>query len=135
MSKINDVYEFLKGKVFYPATIGEDGKPKVRPFGAVAFHEGKIYICTNSQKNVSKELKNGFLEIAATAENGDWIRIATKAVFDPDEKAKEQVFSENPQLKDIYAGREQLFEVFYLSGGTATLSSIAGEIIWSVDIE
>jgi uncharacterized pyridoxamine 5'-phosphate oxidase family protein len=132
MANTSDVHAFLKANVFYPATVDENGKPHVRPFGAVALWNDKVYICTNSEKNVSKQFKSGCTEIAATGEKGEWIRIAAKAVLDESKEAKDQMFAENPQLKGLYAGRENLFEVFCLTDGTANLLSIAGDIIWSV---
>jgi uncharacterized pyridoxamine 5'-phosphate oxidase family protein len=134
MTKINDVHAFLKANLFYPATVDKNGKPLVRPFGAVALWNDKIYICTNSEKNVSAELKSGDVEIAAANDKGEWIRVSAKAVLDENKEAQEQMFAENPRLKDLYAGRENLFEVFYLVNGTASLNSIAGEILWSVII-
>jgi uncharacterized pyridoxamine 5'-phosphate oxidase family protein len=134
MKNTNDVHAFLKANVFYPATVDKNGKPRVRPFGAVALWNDKLYICTNSEKNVSAELKSGYVEIAATNDKGEWIRISAKAVLDQNKDAQNQMFSENPQLKGLYAGRENLFEVFYLTDGTASLNTIAGEVLWSVEL-
>jgi uncharacterized pyridoxamine 5'-phosphate oxidase family protein len=134
MKSINDVHAFLKENLFYPATVDKNGKPRVRPFGAVALWNDKLYICTNSEKNVSAELKSGYVEIAATNDKGEWIRISAKAFLDENDEAKEQMFAENPRLKDLYAGRENLFEVFYLTDGSASLNTIAGEILWTVTL-
>jgi uncharacterized pyridoxamine 5'-phosphate oxidase family protein len=132
MKNINDVHAFLKANLFYPATVDKDGKPHVRPFGAVSLWNDKLYICTNSEKNVSEQLKSGDVEIAATNDKGEWIRVTAKAILDENKDAKDQMFSENPRLKDLYAGRENIFEVFGLVDGTASLLTIAGEIVWSV---
>jgi uncharacterized pyridoxamine 5'-phosphate oxidase family protein len=134
MSNINNVHEFLKRNIFYPATVDKNGKPHVRPFGAAALWRGKLYICTNSEKKVSDQLKSGDVEIAATNEKGEWIRISAKSIFDHREEAKNQMFDENPRLKDIYAGREELFEVFRLDDGIASLQTAAGETLWSIRI-
>jgi uncharacterized pyridoxamine 5'-phosphate oxidase family protein len=134
MKNINDVHAFLKANIFYPATVDKNGKTHVRPFGAVALWNDRLYICTNSEKNVSAELKSGDVEIAGANDKGEWIRVSAKAVLDENKDAKEQMFAENPQLKNLYAGRENLFEVFYLVNGTASLNTISGEILWSVII-
>lgn len=134
MSGMNEVYAFLKGKVFYPATTDDKGQAHVRPFGAVAHYNGRVYICTNSEKSVSQQLKKGYVEIAAADDSGDWIRINSGVVLDSSPDAEKHMFAENPVLKEIYAGREQLFEVFYLAEGTATLYNMAGTEIWSVVI-
>ena len=51
------IYEYLKNcGTFYLATVKGD-KPQVRPFGAVCEFEGKLYIVTNNQKDVYKQMK------------------------------------------------------------------------------
>lgn len=45
--------DFLKkAGTFYLAT-EEGDQARVRPFGAVCVHDGKLYICTNNKKAVS----------------------------------------------------------------------------------
>ena len=48
------VNELRKAGIFYIATVDDDNKPHVRPFGAVAEFEGKAYICTNNRKNAMR---------------------------------------------------------------------------------
>lgn len=51
---MKETFEFLKKlEVNYLSTIDEN-KPSCRPFGDPVLFEGKIYILTNKQKNVSK---------------------------------------------------------------------------------
>lgn len=123
--------EFLRNKVFYLATVDENGQPKVRPFGAVGLMDGRVYICTNSTKNVSKQMKvNPSIEISATGENMDWIRITAEVVFDDNADAKKMMFEQNQNLSDIYSTDEQkqLFEVFYLKNATSQIFGIDGTI-------
>ncbi len=48
---MNSIVEQLKkNRVFYIATADSEGRPHVRPFGAVAEIYGKPYICTNNTK-------------------------------------------------------------------------------------
>lgn len=50
---MNEVIEFLnENPVQYLATVDLDGKPRVRPFQFMLEEEGKLYFCTNNQKNV-----------------------------------------------------------------------------------
>ena len=75
---MNKIAQFLaESKVFYLATMDKDQKdqPRVRPFGAVAKWDGKIYICTNNQKAVFAQMvENPKVEISAMV--GDrWIRL------------------------------------------------------------
>ena len=60
---MNEVAEYLKScGTFFLAT-SEDGQPHVRPFGAVCVFEGRLYIVTNNQKKVYRQMKeNGKIE-------------------------------------------------------------------------
>lgn len=47
---MDEVLKFLTDNpTFYLATI-EGNEPKVRPFGFIMKHEGKLYFCTGNQK-------------------------------------------------------------------------------------
>jgi uncharacterized pyridoxamine 5'-phosphate oxidase family protein len=98
MKTVNDVHEFLTGKTFWIATADSDGTPHVRPFGAVCLYNNKVYITTNTNKNVSKQLKNNSkIEFAAMDEGMDWFRfIGTAQNASSNPEIKEQVIIENP---------------------------------------
>ena len=47
------VVEFLNANpVQYLATVGRDGKAKCRPFMFAGLLDGKLWFCTNNQKDV-----------------------------------------------------------------------------------
>ena len=51
------VVEFLQANpVQYLATVGRDGKAKCRPFMFSAEVGGKLWFCTNNQKDVYKDI-------------------------------------------------------------------------------
>ena len=55
---LNKVVEFLNANpVQYLATVGRDGKAKCRPFMFAGELDGKLWFCTNSQKDVYKDLQ------------------------------------------------------------------------------
>ena len=121
MDKKRDLVEVLhEAKVFYIATVNKEGKPSVRPFGAAVRYDGKVWICTGKWKNVYKQLKdNASIEIAATLmrENGpEILRYKGVALFEENQGAKEAMMEALPMLKDLYAGKEDQFAVFYLMG-------------------
>lgn len=60
MSLMKKVVEFLNANpVQYLATVGRDGKAKCRPFMFAGLLDGKLWFCTNNQKDVYKDiLKN-----------------------------------------------------------------------------
>ncbi len=110
----------------YFATIGLDGKPKVRPFQFMFEADGKLWFCTSNEKRIYKELqKQPYIELCATGEKMSWLRLEAKAIFCDNMKIKKMVFEESPLVKKIYTIPENpAFEVFYLSDITASISAI-----------
>lgn len=126
---MNEALRFLTdNQTFYLATVDGD-VPKVRPFGFIMEFENKAYLCTNNQKDVFKQLKaNPKFEICTADQQGRWIRLKGKAVFDNNMAAKEKAFTLVPLLKDLYqTAANPVLEVFYVEGGEATISSMSGE--------
>ena len=125
---LNRTFTFLQeNKIFYVATIDGD-KPRVRPFGLVVKHEGKLYFCTSNAKPVYRQLQaSPQVEICATSPAMEWGRIAGKAVFDSNLDAKRKAFEQMPMLADIYGNPENpAFEVFYLADAEVTFQSFGG---------
>lgn len=87
---------------FYLAT-SEDGQPHVRPFGAVCEYEGKLYIVTNNQKKVYRQmLRNPKVEICGM-NKGRWIRVEGEVELDGRREArlairKRSVFAKSLQI-------------------------------------
>ncbi len=53
---MNEVIKFLQeNPVQYLATVGRDGKAKCRPFMFAGELDGKLWFCTNNQKEVYKD--------------------------------------------------------------------------------
>lgn len=112
---MNKAVEFLqKNPVNYFATVGTDGKPKVRPFQFMFEKDGKLYYCTSNQKLVYKEMqKNPNVEISATDPNNAWIRVSGKAVFSKDLAVKKMVLDKYEMIKNIYKTPDNpVFEIF-----------------------
>lgn len=126
---MSEVVKFIsEAGTFYIATI-DGNEPKVRPFGLVIEHEGRIYFCTSNQKNIYKQLQvNPNFEVSTTAKDIRWIRLKGKAVFENNLAVKAKAFEIMPHLKDIYNSKDNpIFEVFYVSEGEATIYSFNGE--------
>ncbi|HHV19891.1 MAG TPA: pyridoxamine 5-phosphate oxidase [Thermoanaerobacterales bacterium] len=125
---MEEVLNFLtENSTFYIATV-EGDKPKVRPFGFVMEHEGKLYFCTNNKKDVYKQLKaNPFFEICTTAPDRRWIRLSGKAVFDTTPVTKAKALETRPSLAKMYSVEDSIFELFYIEEGVATFCSMEGE--------
>lgn len=125
---LKEVLKFLTDNpTFYIATV-DGAKPRVRPFGFVMEFEGKLYFCTNNQKNVYKQLKeNPYFEVCTASPDGKWIRLRGKAVFNSTPATKAKALEVMPSLKKMYSADDSIFEVFYIEEGEATFYSMGGE--------
>ena len=120
---MKETMEFLKkAGTFYLATCQGD-QPRVRPFGALCEFEGKLYLITNNQKEVYKQIMaDPKVELSAMAE-GKWIRLCGELVRDPRREAKKAMLDANPGLRNMYNEDDGIVEVLYLQNATATFCS------------
>ena len=123
---MNEVFEFLtENPTFYLATIDGD-QARVRPFGAVAKFEDKLYFTTSNTKDVFKQLTaNPKVEVSTTSPKGEWIRLTGNAVVDPRQEAKVAMLESNPMLKKMYSLDDGILEVFYLTDAVAVFNSFS----------
>lgn len=126
---MNKVVKFLsENQVQYFATIGLDGKPKVRPFQFMLEKDGKLYFCTSNQKDVYAQLKEcPYIEITTSNPTFAWIRISGKAVFSTDVEIKKAVIEGSELVKSVYQTPENpTFEIFYLEDAQAVIADFSG---------
>ncbi len=124
---MNEILTYLKEcGTFYLAT-EDNGKPRVRPFGAVTAFEDKLYMITNNQKKVYEQLKkNPHVEMSGM-NKGTWIRIEAEVVFDTRREAKAKMLEDYEMLANMYSADDQIMEVLYLKNATATIFSFKDE--------
>ena len=125
---MNDVIQFLReNPVQYLATVGRDGKAKCRPFMFSLEKDGKLWFCTNNQKDVYHDMQeNPYVEISVSSPDFAWIRISGKAVFQNDMDVKEECMN-NEIVKSQYQSAENpIFEVFYLDDAKAVIADFSG---------
>lgn len=125
---MKEVVEFLQANpVQYLATVGRDGKAKCRPFMFCFEKDGKLWFCTNNQKDVYKDMQaNPEVEVSVSNPEYAWIRLNGKAVFE-DNKAVKTACMDNPIVKGQYETAENpIFEVFYLADAKATIADFSG---------
>lgn len=126
---MNEVVNFLnENPVQYLSSIGIDGKPKIRPFQFMFEKNGKLYFCTNNQKDVYNEIKNNpYIEICTSSRNFAWIRLNGKVTFTNDLEIKKAIIEHSPLVKSLYQNAENpIFEVFYLKDAKATIADFSG---------
>jgi uncharacterized pyridoxamine 5'-phosphate oxidase family protein len=125
---MNKVVEFLNANpVQYLATVGRDGKAKCRPFMFAGELDGKLWFCTNNQKDVYKDLQaNPNIEISVSSPEYAWLRLHGKAVFENNMTAKEMCIA-NPIVKSQYGeATNPIFEVFYLEDAHGIIADFSG---------
>ena len=121
---MNEVYEFLNNaKTYYLATVDEDNKPRVRPFGTVNIYNDKLYIQTGKNKDVYKQIiNNNNVEVCAF-DKGKWIRVEGKLIEDDSIDAKKAMLDSYPELRGMYNENDGNTVVFYFENAKATISS------------
>ena len=125
---MNDVVKFLEANpVQYLATVGTDGKAKCRPFMFCFEKDGRLWFCTNSQKDVYQDMqKNPYVEVSVASPDYAWIRLNGKAVLEDNRAVKEGCMA-NPIVKGQYQTADNpIFEVFYLEDAKAVLADFSG---------
>ena len=122
------VSEFLtENPVQYLATVSLDGKAKCRPFMFAGEKDGKLWFCTNNQKDVYKDMQaNPNVELSVSSPTFAWIRLNGKAVFENSMAVKEMCL-QNPIVKSQYQTADNpIFEVFYLADAHAVIADFSG---------
>lgn len=123
------VIKILSGNpTHYFATVGLDGKPKVRPFGFMMVEGGKLYYCTNNTKDVYAQLqRRPDVEICVCTPQYQWIRLSGKVMFIDDPEMKSKVFNCSDMVKSMYKSAENpIFEAFYLDEARAVIYDFSG---------
>lgn len=120
---INDVAAYLDHVgLQFMATIGTDGKPKVRPMQYMVLEDGKLWFCTNSKKDVYAELQaNPSLELCGSKLEKEeiksaWIRLSAEAVFVDSRKIRELIVEKSDIVRSLYANDldNPIFKTFYI---------------------
>lgn len=125
---MKEVVAFLQeNPVQYLATVGRDGKAKCRAFMFAGEKDGKLWFCTNNQKDVYKDMQaNPYVELSVSSPTYAWIRLNGKTVFENDKAAKEMCL-QNPIVKSQYQTADNpIFEVFYLAEVHAVIADFSG---------
>ena len=135
---IKDVAEYLdRVGVQFMATIGLDGKPKVRPMQYMVMDGNRLWFCTNSKKDVYAELQaNPCLELCGCKLETDeiqtpWIRFSAEAVFEERQDIRNAIIEKSSIVNALYRDKKEdpIFKVFYLrniDGWMTNLGNVRG---------
>jgi len=131
---MEETFDFLKinTQVNYLATLNGD-KPSCRPFGDPVLFDNKIYILTNKQKNVSKQIAQNNHVCIVAYDDENWIRINCELIDDSDNlAAKQAVIDEFPWTTAAgYTLDNPDFQILYLANADATIYDEDGEVLSS----
>lgn len=128
---MKETYKFLKEntQVNYVATIKDD-KPSLRPFGDPFTYDDKIYVITNKEKEVSKQIaeNNNVCIVAYDSEN--WIRINCKLIDDSENiEAKKAALDEFEWAEEAgYTLDNPNFQILYMSEVDSTIYDEDGNV-------
>ena len=125
---MEEVVKFLQEHpVQYLATVGRDGKAKCRPFMFAGEKDGRLWFCTNSTKEVYKDMQaNPYVEVSVSSPTYAWIRLNGRALFENNMAVKEMCI-QNPIVKSQYqTAGNPIFEVFYLAEAHAVIADFSG---------
>lgn len=135
---LSDVAEYLDNiGIQFLATIGLDGKPKVRPMQYMIMDDGKLWFCTNSKKEVYAELQaNPCVELCGCKLEKDemqtpWIRFSAEAVFEERQDIRDAIIDKSAIVNTLYRNMRgnPIFKVFYLKnidGWLTNLGNVKG---------
>ena len=118
MESVKKVYDFLEdAKTFYLATMDGD-QPRVRPYGAMLFFEGKIYIMAFGNTNATRQIAtNNKAEICAF--KGRTLRIECNLVEDNRPEVGKALVDKMPVLKPALGENGENGVMYYLANATA----------------
>lgn len=112
---MKEIFDVLKAYPnFVLATVDEAGKPHTRIVQYLFEIGGKLYFCTNSTKNMSKQMKqNPHVSLIAHAPDFSAIaRVNGDVTFLDDMALKARALEENPGIKEIYHSADNpIFEI------------------------
>lgn len=134
---INDIAAYLDEiGLQYMATIGLDGKPKVRPVQYMILRDDKLWFCTNSEKAMYAELqKSPFMDLCGSRLQKDeittaWIRFSAEVVFPVESEEirviKKAIMQKSKIVRELYNNNQEhpLFKVFYLKNICGSVNNL-----------
>lgn len=102
---MDKVFDFLKkNKDLAFATVGNDGKPKIRVFQVMKIDEqtNTLYFATSPEKEVFKQIQSKpSVELLAMSGNIS-VRISGDVVFNVPDTTGQEIYATNPVLPRLY---------------------------------
>ena len=131
---MNETYQFLKENTQVNYVLTLDGnRPSCRPFGDPVMFDNKIYVLTNKQKNVSRQLAENNHVCIVAYDNKNWIRIYCELVDDSNnQETKQAVIDEFDWAIDAgYTLDNPDFQILYMRNARSVIYDEEGETLQS----
>jgi uncharacterized pyridoxamine 5'-phosphate oxidase family protein len=124
---MQQVLDFLKANnAFFLATV-EGDSPRVRPFGVAVELNGKLALCTNTGKDVYRQMQqNPKVEVCSLSPDGSFCRVSGSVELSSSKEATAKFFEAMPALADLYAGKEDTIVACTFTTATVTLQGSDG---------
>ena len=105
------------------ASIDDNGRPHVRPWGFMFEQDGKLWFCTSNTKDVFCQIQsNPAIEFCSTSKDFITVRVSGDVIFGIDKTIKRKMLAMNDLVKSIFKTPDNPeFEIFYLKHGQATM--------------
>ncbi|MCL1948931.1 MAG: pyridoxamine 5'-phosphate oxidase family protein [Turicibacter sp.] len=120
---MENILEFVTSqKITYLATIDND-QARVRPMGKLSLIDGKLAWCTNSAKDVFKQVAaNPKIEFSMFG-GGKNVRLSGNCLPTKDDSFKEKFIADQPHVVQYYGGGEGTLEVMVFEQANATVTA------------
>lgn len=125
------IVAFLKTSGPYYFATCDGSQARVRPIGIFVEHDSKLWFHVGKHKDSYRQLQQyPKIEISATAQNGDWIRITGTAVPQFAKEVDDAAFNHTPSLRKIYNEKTgRTLGHFYIKNGVAEISKRDGKVL------
>ena len=132
---MEEVFDYLKAlDVNFLATRAGNGV-SCRPFGDPVKFDGKMYMLTQAEKDVAKQLAedNHICIVAYDAAKETWLRVFCEAIDDSDNvAAKQAIIDEFDWAEEAgYTLDNPSFKCYYLAHAKAEIRNSDGEVLAS----
>ncbi|GAA4889145.1 pyridoxamine 5'-phosphate oxidase family protein [Ferrimonas pelagia] len=126
----NTILEFIQSTdVQYLATIGLDGRPKLRPVQMVYAEGGVPVYCTGTGKAMYQELMaNPEIELCVCQQHR-WVRLSGRVRWLEDRQVKQNIIERNALVASIYHSADNpLLAAFGFERAEATLVDLTDSV-------
>ena len=126
---LNEIEKILDSGIFYLATKGTCGNPRLRPMKSNIVHNNKLYFGTSCSKNLYKHISQfPGVEICISTPDVMWLRIRGEARIVNHLDVKEVLMKKYPRIQGVFGDNtsDTDYAVFYLENVSAKLQDFSG---------